>query len=119
MVFAIIPVAYAAAGEVINPVAGIDSVGAIFGILTNLLIGVGVAIVLIFIILAGIRYVMSQGDPKALKQAQDALTWAVAGFVIILLSLFIRNTIARTFGTDINTIESGTGVEVSGGARGI
>jgi len=41
----------------------------------------------ILLIYAGIRFVMSGGDPKQVQQARSIITYAIIGLVIVLSSL--------------------------------
>lgn len=50
----------------------------------NLFMGIGVGLAVIFLVLAGIAWATSQGDPKAVQKAQVKLTWAIIGFVIVI-----------------------------------
>lgn len=61
-------------------------------------IGVGLSIV--FIVLGGIKYMSSQGDPKATDAARKTLTNAIIGFVIVVGALAIRKLAATLLGID-------------------
>ena len=52
----------------------------------------------IFIILGGIKYTLSGGDPKKIDQARKIILFAVVGLVIIFLSFFILSFIGKTTG---------------------
>lgn len=58
------------------------------------LIAVGAGI---FIIIAGVRYISSMGDPGDTKKAKDAIIYAVIGLIVVGLSAVIVNTILRLF----------------------
>jgi hypothetical protein len=51
------------------------------------------------IVLAGIKFVTSGGDPKQVDSAKKILTFAIIGLVIVLSSFAIINFIAYTTGT--------------------
>lgn len=55
-------------------------------------------IALIFIILSGIKFLTSGGDPKQLEGAKNTLTYAILGFILILLSFAILNFISGITG---------------------
>lgn len=61
-------------------------------VVTAALLFAGVVAVF-FIVYAGIRYITSRGDPKAVEGAKNTLTWAIIGLIVILLSFFIINFI--------------------------
>lgn len=67
-------------------------------------------IAVIFIIIGGIRYVVSQGDPGALSTAKQSITRAIIGLVIALSAVLILNFVIGVFGLrtagDKNTITS-------------
>lgn len=58
-------------------------------------------ITVVLIILSGIRLLLSGGDPERVEHAKKSLTYAIIGFVIILLSFVIINLIARVTGANI------------------
>lgn len=68
-------------------------------VITYALIFAGVVAVLM-IAYAGIRYITSRGDPKAVEGAQNTVTWAVIGLVVILLSFVVINFIAYFTGAE-------------------
>ncbi len=57
----------------------------------------GIAAV-IFIILSGIKFLLSGGDAKQVEGARKTLTYAIIGLVVILLASFIVNIIAYVSG---------------------
>lgn len=44
----------------------------------------GLAVFLIIALIAGLRYITSQGDPKQVQKAQDSLKNAVLGLVLLV-----------------------------------
>ncbi len=71
------------------------------GVLVNFTLGVGVSLSVIFIGLAGIRFIMSNGDPKAVDQARHALMYAVLGLVLSIGALAVRTILLNTLGVSI------------------
>ena len=69
-----------------------------------ILTGTAGAISLIFIVIAGIKFVTSGGDPKKLGSATSTLTYAIIGLVVTILAFvilrivqfFLRSSIAVT-----------------------
>lgn len=59
-------------------------------------------VALFLMIFAGIRYINSGGDPKAADTARKTFTYAILGLLVILLSFFILNLIAKI--TGVNSI---------------
>lgn len=54
-----------------------------------------------FLLIGGIRWIMSQGDKKQLETAQKTITYAIIGLVVVLLSFFIINFIGYLFGVKL------------------
>lgn len=63
----------------------------------SIFITAGVAISLIFVVWAGVRWITSGGDKQKLASARAQLTWAIIGLIIIFLSFFIINLISYVF----------------------
>ena len=61
------------------------------GAIVNTLLYILGAVAVIVIILAGISYVTSTGDPAAIIKAKSSLTYAVIGLVVALLAYAIVN----------------------------
>ncbi len=80
----------------------------IFGLIINIVIGVGVALTVIFLILAGIQYITARGDTKAADAARSSLTNAVIGFIIVLGALTIRFIVQNLLNADNVNIEQVT-----------
>ena len=62
----------------------------IFALIINVVIGIGIALTVIFLILGGIQYITSRGDAKAADAARASLTNAVIGFIVVLAAVTIR-----------------------------
>lgn len=50
-------------------------------------------IAVILIVISGIKFITSGGDPKQVEGAKQTLTYAIIGLVIVLLSFVIVNLI--------------------------
>lgn len=57
-------------------------------------------VALAFIILGGIRYITSGGDPKQAGAAKQIITYAILGLVLVLLSIAIVNFLSYITGAD-------------------
>jgi len=75
------------------PRGAIFSTSAGFGYLASdillILTGTAGAISLIFIVIAGIKFVTSGGDPKKLASASSTLTYAIIGLAVTILAFVI------------------------------
>lgn len=55
------------------------------------------AVSVVTIIIAGIRYTTSHGDPKAVEVAKNTLLYAVIGLIVAVMAYAIVNFVADTF----------------------
>ena len=65
--------------------------------IVNTLLFVLGAVSVLTIIIAGIRYTTSQGEPGAVKIAKDTLLYAVIGLVVAIMSYAIVNFVVGRF----------------------
>ena len=82
--------------------------------LTNALLFILGAVSVIVIILAGITYTTSGGDPELVKKAMNSLRYSVIGLVVALLAYAIVNFVLTTFNTaPANTTNTGLVDEIT------
>lgn len=67
-------------------------------IVVNTMMYVLGAVAVVTIIIAAVRYVTSQGDPKAVQIAKDTMLYAVIGLVVAIVSYAIVNYVANAIG---------------------
>lgn len=83
-----------------DKVATLKCLPAVFqNLVTAALLFAGI-IALFFIILGGIKLILSQGDPKQIEGARHTLTYAIIGLLLILLSFLILNIVSHTTRVD-------------------
>lgn len=76
----------------ISEVAGGDT--DLWTMLTNILNGVFLVIgviAVVVVIIGGVNYTMSQGDPSKVKKAKDTILYGIIGLVVSLLAFAIVN----------------------------
>jgi Type IV secretion system pilin len=72
-----------------NGVASLRCIPYVFNNIVNAaLVFVG-SVAVVLLIFAGIRFITSGGDPKQVKSAQQLITYAIIGLVIVLCSFGI------------------------------
>jgi len=54
--------------------------------------------VFVMLLIGGFKYLTSGGDPEKKAQAKATITWAIFGFIILLLGWFILRFIAEFTG---------------------
>ena len=67
----------------------------------SLAISLGGIVLLFMLIMAGIKYILSQGDKTQLEQAKDQILHAVIGFVILMAIYVIIKILETFFGMSI------------------
>ena len=85
---------YAVDTEVTQIALGnINNIGDVFGLAINIVMGVRIALTIIFLILGGFQYITSKGDQKAAQEARTSLTNAVIGFIVVIGAFTIRTVL--------------------------
>jgi TRAP-type C4-dicarboxylate transport system permease small subunit len=72
----------------VNPGASTDLTGQISLILNAVYVVIGIVAV-IMIIIGGVNYATSQGDPTKIKKAKDTILYGIVGLVIVLMAFAI------------------------------
>lgn len=88
-------------GTVVEKVATIDCIGAVFNNVVNTALVLAGAIALIIILIAAFRFVTSRGNPEAVEGARKLFIYALLGLVIIFLAYGIINLVLKiSFGNE-------------------
>ncbi len=85
-------------------IPGVDDLDSLFTLITNVVLIVGVSLVVVFLILAGIQYITARGDTKQATAAKDSLTNAIIGFIIVVAAFTIRYVVFNVLGGDEGNI---------------
>ena len=86
------------------PEGGVDTLGKILQVsITLLFITVTIA-ALIFLILGGIQWIISQGDKTKVEAARKRITYAIIGLIVAFASYFIISVIGNFFGVKLLNI---------------
>lgn len=70
----------------------IDQIGGILDSVFSKIIPIGGLLTVVMIVYGGYMWMISEGDPGKIKQAQGVLTWAIFGLVF----LFIFSTVLKS-----------------------
>ena len=71
--------------------------GGVFQTIANTLIFLVGAIAVLFLIIGGLRYVISNGDPKAVEAAKNTILYAIIGIIVSILSFAAVSFVISTF----------------------
>ncbi len=82
-------------GSIKNEDAGIngseEGLNTDFGGIINAVIGVLGVLAVVVIIIGGVQYMTSNGDPGKVKKAKDTILYGIIGLIIVILSAAIVN----------------------------
>ena len=84
-----------------NPLANKENslIGLITTIINSVVMPIAAVFVVVWIIYAGFKYVMAQGNPAKIKEAHQTLLWALVGAGILLgaagISKVVENTVKQ------------------------
>lgn len=81
-------------------VATLACVPVILTNIINILLGFAGVVCVGMILMAGFKYVTSQGDQARLDSARKTFLWAIVGLIFIFLSFWIVSLMGKFVGTD-------------------
>ena len=87
-----------------SDVAQISNFQDLFSNVVSVLIALAGVVLFVLIVMSGLKFITSGGDPKAVEGAKKTLTYAVGGLVAILLSYMVLLLIERVAGLPIGTL---------------
>ncbi len=82
-------------------VARISDLETVFGNLVSAVLGLAGIVLFIMLLVGGIRYITSGGDPKAAAAARQTLTAAILGLLVITSAFLILRLIGTFTGVDV------------------
>ena len=83
-----------------NPANKVVKLNSILGLAGTVVFWIGVGLSLVAIMQSGIKLMQSKGDPREIQSAQQALTWSVAGMVVVLAAGGIVTLFAKLLGIE-------------------
>ena len=86
----------AQAADVINPIASGDFT-VLAGRFLQWLLSLSGGVALLMLVIGGMLYMTSAGDPQKAEQGKKIVIWTVAGLLIVLLSYAIISLISGIF----------------------
>lgn len=94
--------------------AGLDQFEFIFKKVISVIVGLGFIAMLIMLIRAGIGYLTSGGEPKAIQQAHFTITWALLGIFFMAIAWLILQLIYSFTGIDVRIFDIRSLCEIGG-----
>ncbi|MFH0937086.1 MAG: hypothetical protein V1808_02245 [Candidatus Daviesbacteria bacterium] len=81
--------------------AGLDFLEKMFQRIINLSFGAAFIALVIVLVVTGIKYLTSGGEPKALSSAHNSLTWALLGMLFLVIVWLILLLIEHLTGVQV------------------
>jgi len=81
--------------------APLSALETVFGNVVKSALALAGVVLFVLLIIGGLKYITSGGDPKAAEGAQKTITYAIGGLIIILLSYLILVLIKTITGVDV------------------
>lgn len=73
----------------------------VFGNVVKIALAASGVVLFVLLIIGGLKYITSGGDPKAAEGAQKTITYAIGGLLLILASFLILELIRTITGVDV------------------
>ena len=81
--------------------AGLAEIEQVFGNIISVVVGLAFVILLVMLVWAGIKYLTSGGEPKAIQAAHLTVTWALLGVLFLAIAWIILQLIQAVTGVDV------------------
>jgi len=83
------------------PPATLADLEIVFGNVVKDILAIAGVTLFILLIVGGLKYITSGGDPKAAEGAQKTITYAIGGLILILVSYLILVLISKATGVNV------------------
>lgn len=91
---------YSTPGNFGPDAAGLTQIEAVFSRVISLFVGGAFVALFVVLVWAGIKFLTSGGDPKALEAARNTVTWALLGILFLAIAWLILQLIAAFTGIE-------------------
>src|SRR3990167_6311291 len=89
---------FGALENIATPSLGGTTLGTIISLLLTYLFPLAGLLLFLYLVFAGFQFLTSGGDPKKVEQAKQRLTNGIIGFIIVFISYWLVQIIARILG---------------------
>ena len=83
--------------------AGLDQIELIFKNVISVVVGLAFVAMFVLLVWAGIKYLTSGGEPKAVQSAHQIVTWALLGIIFMAIAWLVLQLIHVFTGIDVTT----------------
>lgn len=84
-----------------QPPAGLDQVENVFERVISGSAGLAFIALFVILVVAGIRFLTSGGEPKTIASARDAITWALLGVLFLAIGWLVLQIVAVYTNVDV------------------
>lgn len=88
-------------GDGTHRIATLQGLEGTFASVISIILALGSIAVFIMFLVAGFKYITAGGEPGAIKQAQNTLTYAVGGLVILAVAYLILVFVEQFTGIEV------------------
>lgn len=81
--------------------AGLAEIEQVFGNVISVVVGLGFIASLVLLVFAGIKYITSGGEPKAIQAAHQTVTWALLGILFLAIAWLILQLVQAFTGVEV------------------
>ena len=74
------------------------TLGSLLGFVMQIVFYVGISLTIIFLIIGGIRYIVSGGDKAGTEAARSMLTNAIIGFIVVIGAFAVKTILVNVLG---------------------
>jgi len=76
-----------------NPLKGVDSIGDFVYLVINFVYSLSYAVIAIFLIISGFKFVAAQGKPDALDDAKKTFKYTIIGAILLIAASVITEVV--------------------------
>lgn len=85
--------------------AGLGEFEKVVANVMSVIVGLGFVAMLVMLIMAGIKYLTSAGEPKAVAAAHNTVTWALLGILFMAIAWLLLQLIHVFTGIDVTIFD--------------
>ncbi len=88
--------------------AGLKEIEEIFTNFITVIVGLGFMATLVILVTAGIKYITSGGEPKAIQSAHQTASWALLGILFMAVAWIVLQLIESFTGVNVTLFDART-----------
>lgn len=85
--------------------AGLDQFEQVFSSVISVIVGLGFMVLVVVLVFAGFKYLISGGEPKAIQAAHQTATWALLGIIFMAVAWIILQLIENFTGVKVTVFD--------------